>query len=145
MFAEPQRQLLRPTKPPEEKPLSPLDKARSHLKAAEASALQADTWLKEVIRRVSRVDFDIDDVQYLRGLLGSEKFEEGSVQFLDSVLKATQQGLEQPNLTSDQREQIELNVATAEKLLEALGLRLTGLKLMLNGPKPLVSTPPAQA
>lgn len=142
MFAEPARQPRTPQRRPEVRLASPVDRAKANLKDAEAVVLQSETWLQEVIKRVGQPDFDIDDIQYLRGLLGSEKFEEGSVKFLDQAAKAAAQALDRADLTPDQKTQLLLNLSAAEAHLRGLGMRLAGLKLMLSGPKPIQPAPP---
>lgn len=122
-------------------PVKELDIALRELKEAESSVLAADTWLKQVADRIARGDFSSDDAEYLRGLLGSERFEEGSVQFLSSVVQSLEEGL--ALMTDPERKDAaQLRLTAAKKHLEALGKRLAGLRLLLKGPKPLQSTPP---
>lgn len=142
--AEPTRISFRPGQkaPVSEKPSPEQERvnAMRELKDAEASALAADTWLKQVAQRVATGELTQEHSDYLRSLLGSEKFEEGSVQFLAQVAQNLEQAL--TLVEPGRREAAELRLATARKHLEALGKRLAGLRLLLNGPKPVQPTPP---
>lgn len=121
---------------------SRITKAKQQLKEAEVVELQSETWLKEVSRRVSSGEFGLADCEYLRGIMGSERFEEGSVAFLDTVLRTSEEIIERGDLDPEQLEITKLGVATAKVHLRALGKRLAGLRLMLNGPKPPQPAPP---
>lgn len=122
-------------------PATELDRAQRELKEAEASSLAADTWLKQVADRVSRGNFSTEDANHLRELLGSERFEEGSVQFFTSVVQALEQALTL-EIEPERQEAARIRLTAAKKHLEALGKRLAGLRLLLNGPKTPESTPP---
>lgn len=119
-----------------------ITKAKQQLKDAEVVELQSDAWLRQVARRVSSGEFSIADCEYLRGIMGSERFEQGSVAFLDTVLRTSEEILERGGLDPEQFEITSLGIATARVHLRALGKRLAGLQLMLKGPKPLETTPP---
>lgn len=122
-------------------PINEMGKAQKELREAEASVLSADTWLKQVANKIAEGNFSTEDAEYLRDLLGSEQFEEGSVQFLSSITQALEQALTL-EIEPAKRHAAEIRLAAAKKHLEALGKRLAGLRLLLNGPKPLHVTPP---
>lgn len=126
-----------PGRPLEKNRSAKLDQANRLLKDAEVMDVQADAWLHEVARRVSSGEFGIADCEYLRGIMGSERFEEGSVAFLDTVLKNSEEIIERGGLDPEQLAITQVGVATAKTHLRALGKRLAGLRLMLDGPKPV--------
>lgn len=130
-----------PIKEPKPSAVQEFAIAQRELKEAEASSLAADTWLKQVADRVSRGNFSSEDANHLRELLGSERFEEGSVQFLAHVVQALEQALTL-EIEPERQEAARIRLAAAKKHLEALGRRLAGLRLLLNGPKTPESTPP---
>lgn len=115
-------------------PQHELESAENLLKEAELTLIRSEEWLKLIIKRNEQGGALEDaEMEFIRGVMRSEDFEEGTVKFLDDVLKATLASLGM-DLNPHQQQLQKIRLKTVQVHLRALGLRLSGLKLMLKGP-----------
>lgn len=98
------------------------ERAREHLLAAEAEAATADTWLKETIRLLEKGFLNTEDLQYLESIWKSDRVAEGTVTFLQEMVRTLEQA-EQTPLT-------QTKICAMKKYLEAVGKFMAGYRLI---------------